>query len=119
MALAQDFPKLWKEPKTSHRDRKRMARLLVEDVTLKRNRAVITAQVRFKGGATKVLALPVPLTVGELRKTKPEIVAEIDRLLETMTNSQIAAELNQRGWCCSVNHDPNTTIPSPRGPCSS
>jgi len=34
MALAADFPRLWKDPKTSHRDRKRMVRLLVEDVTL-------------------------------------------------------------------------------------
>lgn len=109
LALAQDFPKLWQEPKTSHRDRKRMVRLLVEDVTLKRDRAVITAQVRFKGGATQVLALPAPLTVGELRRTKPEILAEIDRLLERMTDSQIAAELNQRGWRCSVNHDPFTS----------
>jgi hypothetical protein len=109
LALAQDFPKLWKEPKTSHRDRKRMARLLVEDVTLKRDQAVITAQVRFKGGATKVLTLPVPPTVGELRRTKPEIIAEIDRLLDTMTHLQIAAELNRHGWCCSVNHRPFTS----------
>jgi DNA invertase Pin-like site-specific DNA recombinase len=108
LALAQDFPKLWKEPKTSHRDRKRMTRLLVEDVTLKRDQTVITAQVRFKGGATKVLTLPVPPTVGELRRTKSAIIAEIDRLLDTMTHSQIAAELNQRGWCCSVNHKPFT-----------
>ena len=108
LALTQDFPKLWKDPKTSHRDRKRMVRLLVEDVTLKRDQAVITAQVRFKGGATKVLTLPVPPTVGDLRRTKPEIIAEINRLLDTMTHSQIADELNQHGWHCSVNHKPFT-----------
>ena len=109
LALAQDVPKLWNDPKTSPRDRKRMARLLVEDVTLKREGATITAQVRFKGGATRVLSnLPVPLTVGELRRTKPEIVAEIDRLLEAMTDSQIATELNRRGWRCSANHQPFT-----------
>jgi DNA invertase Pin-like site-specific DNA recombinase len=109
LALAQNFPKLWNEPKTSHRDRKRMARLLVEDITLKRDKTVISAQVRFKGGATRTLSLPVPLPVGQLRKTRPEIVAEIDRLLETMTDSQIAAELNHRGWSCSVNKQPFTT----------
>lgn len=106
LALAQDVPKLWNDPKTSPRDRKRMARLLVEDVTLQREGALITAQVRFQGGATKVLSLLVPLTIWELRKTKPEIVAEIDRLIETMTDSEIAAELNRRGWRCSVNHEP-------------
>lgn len=106
LALTQDIPRLWNDPKTSPRDRKRMTRLLVEDVTLKREGANISAQVRFKGGATRGLTLPVPLTVGELRKTKPEIVAEIDCLLDTMTDSEVAAELNRRGWYRSVNHDP-------------
>ncbi len=106
LALAQDVPKLWSDPQTCHRDRKRMARLLVEDVTLKREGAVITAQVRFKGGATRVLTLPAPLTVGDLRRTKAEVVAEVDRLIENMTDSEIAAQLNQRGWRCSVNHAP-------------
>ena len=56
LALAEDFPRLWKDPLTSDRDRKRMARLILEDVTLKRDHSLITVQVRFKGGATKVLA---------------------------------------------------------------
>jgi hypothetical protein len=106
LALAQDVPKLWNDHQTSHRDRKRMARLLVEDVTLKREGALITAQARFKGGATRVLTLPAPPTVGDLRRTKAEVVAEIDRLIENMTDSEIAAQLNQRGWRCSVNHKP-------------
>src|SRR5690349_22100184 len=29
---------------------------------------------------------------------KPEIVAEIDRLLERCTDAELAAELNQKGW---------------------
>ena len=108
LALTEDVPKLWNDPQTSHRDRKRMARLLLEDVTLKREDALITAQVRFKGGATKVLTLPAPLTVGEVRRTKAEILAEVDRLIERMTDSEIADQLNQHGWRCSVNHQPFT-----------
>lgn len=106
LALAQDVPKLWNDPQTSHRDRKRMVHLLVEDVTLKREGPVIIAQIRFKGGASRVLTLAAPPTVGDLRRTKAEVVAEIDRLIETMTDSEIAAQLNQRGWRCSVNHQP-------------
>ena len=60
-------------------------------------------QVRFKGGATKVLSLPTPPKVWQLRKTKAEIVAEIDRLLEQYTDSEIAAELNKKGWRSSAN----------------
>ena len=35
--LAADFPRLWHHPRTPHRERKRMARLLIEDVTLVRD----------------------------------------------------------------------------------
>jgi hypothetical protein len=31
--LATDFPSIWAHPATSHQDKKRMARLLIEDVT--------------------------------------------------------------------------------------
>ncbi len=98
MALAEDFPRLWNDPGTSHRDRKRMARLFIEDVTLCRHNDVITMNTRFKGGATKTLSVPTPPCSWQLRKTNEEIVAEIDRLLDTLTDSQIAAELNRRGW---------------------
>jgi len=103
LALAEDFPRLWKDPATSDRDRKRMARLILEDVTLNRDQTLISVQVRFKGGATKVLSLPTPPRVWQLRKTKAEIVAEIDRLLERCTDSEIAAELNKKGWRSSAN----------------
>jgi len=35
--LATDFPSIWAHPATSHQDKKRMARLLIEDITLKRD----------------------------------------------------------------------------------
>jgi DNA invertase Pin-like site-specific DNA recombinase len=77
-ALASDFPKLWQSPKTSDRDRKRMTRLLVEDVTLRRDQD-IHVQIRFRGGALRELHLPLPKAAWELKKTKPEIVAAIDQ----------------------------------------
>src|SRR6516165_9948753 len=110
LTLAEDFPRLWRDPATSDRDRKRMARLILEDVTLNRDQTLITVQVRLKGGATKVLSLPTPPAVGELRKTKVEIVAEIDRLLEHCTDSEIATELNRKGWRSSVNHPFNARM---------
>ncbi len=100
LALADDFPKLWNDPTTLDRDRKRMARLLLEDVTLRREEE-IHVQVRFKGGARRELRLPLPKTVGELKRTKPEIVAEIARLSEWHTDGEIARLLNDRGWLSS------------------
>ena len=101
LALAADFPKLWQDPKTPDRDRKRMARLLLEDVTLQRDQDILV-QLRFKGGAIQQLRLPLPKAAWALRKTKPEIVAEIDRLLDTHTEEEVAHILNERGWRSST-----------------
>ncbi|MDO8542345.1 MAG: recombinase family protein [Opitutaceae bacterium] len=95
-ALAADFPKLWRDPKTLDRDRKRMARLLLEDVTLRREQEFIV-QVRFKGGATRELRVPLPQRSWERWTTEPEIISEIDRLLEQHSDSEIARILNERG----------------------
>lgn len=96
MALANDFPALWLDPATSYRDRKRMLRLLIEDVTLHKGDEIVV-HVRFRGGATRTLRLPRPLSAAEARKHKPELVAEIDQLLDEHTDSAIADILNQRG----------------------
>ncbi len=94
--LASDFPRPWQDPNTSDRERKRMVRLLLADVTLIRGNR-ITVHVRFNGGAAKTLELPKPLTASELRMPPAEIVAEVDRLTEDYTDKQIAEILNQRG----------------------
>jgi DNA invertase Pin-like site-specific DNA recombinase len=95
-ALASDFPRLWQDPKTPDRERKRMVRLLLEDVTLIRQDH-ITVHVRFKGGASKTLTLPRPLTSWELRMTPTEVVREIDRLMDNHTDKEIVGTLNARG----------------------
>jgi DNA invertase Pin-like site-specific DNA recombinase/F0F1-type ATP synthase membrane subunit b/b' len=92
LALATDFPRLWKDPSTPDRERKRMARLILEDVTLLRGEQV-TVQVRFKGGATRTLQV----SPFDLRSTDPDVVAEIDRLLNYHTRAEIAAILNEHG----------------------
>ena len=96
MALAKDFPKLWDDPRTPNRERKRMVRLIVEDVTLIKDHG-ITAHVRFKGGTTQTITLPPAPPIGELRKNPAHLVAEVDRLLDDYTHSQIAAILTQKG----------------------
>ena len=91
--LVEDFPRVWKDPRTSDRDRKRMVRLLLEDVTLLQDE-VMTAHVRFKGGATQTMTLPL----GPERRTAPQLIALIDELLDDHTDAEVAEQLNQRGW---------------------
>jgi hypothetical protein len=96
LALVSEFPKLWQDPRTSDRERKRIVRLLVEDVTLTKS-AHIMAQVRFKGGATHTLTLPLAPPAWRTWLTSPQVLAEIDTLLDAHTEGEIADILNARG----------------------
>ncbi len=96
LALATDFPRLWRDPQTPDRDRKRMVRLLLEDVTIVRDPG-ITLHLRFKGGATHTLTLPLPGNAWQQRTTAPAVVRAIDALLAHHTYPEIAAHLNARG----------------------
>lgn len=96
LELATNFPKLWNDPRTSDRDRKRIVRLLMEDVTLL-HAGQLTAHVRFQGGMVETLHLPRPLSAWELRKTSLQVLEAIDRLLNEFTEGQIADQLNQQG----------------------
>lgn len=96
LALAKNFPRLWRDPNTPDRERKRMIRLLLEDVTLVRGED-ITLHIRFKGGATKTLTVPLPLNAWQQRATNPDVVREIDQFLDHHTYPQIASILNERG----------------------
>ena len=92
--LVNDFPRVWRDPRTSDRDRKRMVRLLLEDVTLLQHQEAITAQVRFKGGSTETITV----AVSHGRRHPPQLLALIDQLLEDYTDAGVAEQLNQRGW---------------------
>ncbi len=95
LALATDFPRLWHDPDTPQRERKRMIRLLLDDVTLLRTDE-IAAHVRFRGGTTHSLHLPLPLNAWQLRQTDPAVVTEIDRLLDEHTEGEVVEILNAR-----------------------
>jgi len=92
-ALASDLPRVWKDPRTSARDRKRLLRLLIEDVTLVRDK-MIQIKIRWKGGATTSLERPLPKNAADLFRTPPAIVEQIRTLATQETDRQIAQKLN-------------------------
>jgi DNA invertase Pin-like site-specific DNA recombinase len=100
--LASDFPRLWNDPATPARERKRIARLLIEDVTLTRT-GEIHLHVRFRGGQTTTLTIPRALNAWEARQTPADTLAEIDRLLDEHTDAEAAAKLNQAGHRSGTN----------------
>jgi hypothetical protein len=49
LELATDFPRLWYDFHTPDRERKRMVRLLLEDVTVVKTTDGLTVHLRFSG----------------------------------------------------------------------
>lgn len=97
LELPEAFGRFWRDPRTPTRERKRILRLVIEDVTLKKEASII-AQVRFKGGATRTLNVPLPPPFAQSRLTPSETLAEIDRLLDTYTDTDVAKRLNDQGY---------------------
>jgi hypothetical protein len=84
------------DPATPMRERKRIARLLLTDVTVTRTSDTITAHVRLAGGQHRTLTLPVPEPAWKIRQTKASTIAEIDKLLDHHTCAEIASNLRGR-----------------------
>src|SRR5882762_3642455 len=53
LALARDFPRLWHAPSTQAKDRKRMLRLLIKDITVNKlvEQRQLSVHIRWQGGA--------------------------------------------------------------------
>ena len=95
--LAADVPAVWDTPATTPRERKRILRLLLEDVTWLRQDDEITLSIRFRGGATTTLRVPVRIGAWRGRKTHPAVVARAATLLASHTDADVAALLNADG----------------------
>jgi DNA invertase Pin-like site-specific DNA recombinase len=94
--LAADFPALWKDPATPTRERKRLLRLLVTDVTLLRNNTSVTAHLRLPGGQDHTLTVDLPPKHWHRNPTPKTTLVVLDELLNTATFAQAAAALNHR-----------------------
>jgi DNA invertase Pin-like site-specific DNA recombinase len=99
VAMTTDFGRLWSDPSTPNRERKRLLAYLVEDVTLLKLPAERTTRihVRFRGGQTTTLTTVNPKASWEKVKTRPEMVDLVDQLLEHHVYDEIADILNERG----------------------
>ena len=99
VAMATDFNKLWADPGTANRERKRLLAYVIEDATLIKHTAGknTTIHVRFKGGKTETLTALSPRSSAEQIKTPPDIVELVDKLLDDHIYSEIAELLNEQG----------------------
>jgi len=96
-ALAGDFPRLWNDPATPIRERKRLLRLLISDVTLTRHDPTVTVQLRLPGGQDHTLTIDIPPQRWHQHPTPATTLTVLDDLLEHSTTGQTAAALTARG----------------------
>jgi DNA invertase Pin-like site-specific DNA recombinase len=97
LSLAQDFPRLWNAPTTRAKDRKRMVRLLVKDITINKGlqpKQLLT-QIRWQGGASETLVLDLPPSIADQLRYPDQVVARVQELAAELPDDQIAATLNR------------------------
>ena len=97
MQIANDFTRIWSSTNVSFRDKKRMLRLLIEDVTIKNDKKII-ANIRFRAGTCKTISIERKLPICEVRKTRKDIIRQVDELTENYIPSEIADILNKKGY---------------------
>ena len=99
VAMTTDFKKLWTEPGTANRDRKRLLAYIIEDATLIKLPAERTTKIhiRFKGGKTETLTTLNPMSSAQQVKTQPKVVELVDKLLDDHIYSEIAGLLTEQG----------------------
>jgi DNA invertase Pin-like site-specific DNA recombinase len=99
LAMTADFRRVWADPDTSNRERKRMLDLLIEDATLVKVPAqgITRVHIRFRGGKAETVTTLNPKSSAQKVKTQPRIIELIDTLLDDHTDPEIADRLNAQG----------------------
>ncbi len=99
-ATVADLPALWSAPTTSDKDRKRLLRTLLGDVTLTPSAsdpAQLAAGLRWKSGASQQIRLTRRKNAIQLRSTDPAAIELACRIGPGCDNHALAAALNDAG----------------------
>ena len=99
LALARNLPRLWHAPTTPARDRKRMLRLLIRDITVEKLPATrqLVLHIIWQGGACSDITVNLPKPAPEAMRYPAAIVEQVRELSQRLSDRQIVARLNQEG----------------------
>lgn len=98
-SLAKDLPKLWQASTTKSKDRKKILRLLIKDITIQKTPGSkqITLQVRWMGGACENLEVALPAKMSDRLRYSEEFIEQIRQLAKDHSDNEIASILNEKG----------------------
>jgi DNA invertase Pin-like site-specific DNA recombinase len=98
LALARNLPRLWHAPTTQAKDRKRMLRLLIKDITVEKpNQKQLAVHFRWQGGASSDLCVQVPPNRADRVRYPAAVVDRVRDLAQSLPNAEIAERLNREG----------------------
>jgi len=99
LQLGRDFPRLWTAPTTAARDRKRMLRLLIRDITVVKGpeQKRLRLHIRWQGGTTETVELHLAPNRAEAIRYHDAFVARIRDLALTHDDDEIIALLKRDG----------------------
>jgi len=105
LRLGQDFPRLWKATTTSARDRKRMLRLLIRDITVSKNPQqpkLLRLQICWQGGATETIEVQQRPNYPDAIRYPDSFVAKIRAMAERYDDTEIVVRLKAEGLASST-----------------
>lgn len=97
--LAQVFPKIWADPQTDRKIKKRIARMLIEEITasVDETRREVSLVIRWKGGKHSRLTIKKNKTGHHSFCTDKQIVDLVRELAVQLPDREIARVLNRLG----------------------
>jgi DNA invertase Pin-like site-specific DNA recombinase len=103
LALARDLPRLWHAPTTQAKDRKRLLRLLIKDITVEKpsQQKQLVVHLRWQGGALSDLSVQIPPHRADRVRYPAAIIDRVRDLAPSLPNGEIAERLNREG-CVSA-----------------
>lgn len=97
--LAADLPGLWHAPTTSNKDRKRLLRTLIADVTLlpETDRGMVRIGIRWHTGVSDEIRVERAVHPGTAKRSPSPAVEMVTRLGPSTPTAELAERLNTAG----------------------
>ena len=106
--LSKSFPRLWRSDDSAPKDRKRILRLLVKDITignLQENRKKVILQIRWQGGACEEITIDRLKPTHEKWEHPTELIERVRKMAIATTDLDIVKILNKEGLKTNKGND--------------